>query len=56
MLNIPIKAIMPQRPVTTGITLHIITQKDFTIITIIKITYHIIPITFQVRTIILFVL
>ncbi len=53
MLDIPIIAVVPQRLVTNDIILHTTTQKDFTLITILKVTYFtIIIIMLQVRTII----
>jgi hypothetical protein len=50
MLDIPIIAIMPQRPVTAGIILHTTTIMGFTTITILKIMYHTISTTLQVKT------
>jgi hypothetical protein len=52
MLNIPIIVVMPLRPVTNGITHHIIVKTDFTTITITQITYYTLPIMVRVRTII----
>ncbi len=52
MLDIPITAVVPLRLVTNDTILHIITQKDFTLIAILKITYFTILITLQVKTII----
>jgi hypothetical protein len=52
MLNIPIIVVMPLRPVTNGITHHIIVKTYFIIITTNQITHHTIPIMVRVRTII----
>ena len=52
MLDIPIIAVVPQRLATNDTILHIITQKDFTLITILKIMYFTIHIMLQVQTII----
>jgi hypothetical protein len=52
MLDIPITAVVPLRLVTNDTILHIITQKDFIPITILKIMYFTIPIMLHVKTII----
>ncbi len=52
MLDIPIIAVVPQRLVTNDTIIHIITKKDFTLITILKFTYFTILIMLKVKTII----